>query len=115
MENNSPQICPHCKMDKAIRNPSGFCDHLHYPDYCPVCRSPKIDPKQEAAQRLEGIDPLIVLDLLNAARIVASEQLGGKLFAAVRAVENAMDAYAEGDDSKALCICGEPLPCVHVK
>lgn len=30
--------CPHCKMDIAIRNPSGFCDHLHYPDYCEECK-----------------------------------------------------------------------------
>jgi len=34
MEN---KICKHCGMLKAIRNPSGFCDHLHYPEYCDVC------------------------------------------------------------------------------
>jgi hypothetical protein len=31
------KICSHCKGDIAIRNPSGFCDHLHYPENCPVC------------------------------------------------------------------------------
>jgi len=31
-------ICPHCKMDKRIRNPSGYCDHLYYPDYCEICQ-----------------------------------------------------------------------------
>lgn len=31
-------ICPHCKMDKRIRNPSGFCDHLYYPDSCKICK-----------------------------------------------------------------------------
>ncbi len=31
-------VCPHCKMDKRIRNPSGFCDHLYYPNYCEVCK-----------------------------------------------------------------------------
>lgn len=35
---NMDNKCPHCKMDIAIRNPSGFCDHLYYPDYCEVCK-----------------------------------------------------------------------------
>lgn len=30
-------ICLHCKMDKRIRNPSGYCDHLHYPENCTAC------------------------------------------------------------------------------
>lgn len=30
--------CPHCGFDKDIRNPSGYCDHLHYPDYCAICK-----------------------------------------------------------------------------
>lgn len=30
-------ICPHCKMNIRIRNPSGFCDHLYYPYYCQFC------------------------------------------------------------------------------
>ena len=25
-------------MSIDIRNPSGYCDHLYYPDYCEVCR-----------------------------------------------------------------------------
>jgi len=33
--------CEHCKMDIAIRNPSGFCDHLYYPESCKVCNAPK--------------------------------------------------------------------------
>ena len=31
--------CQHCKMDTAIRNLSGYCDHLYYPEYCKVCNS----------------------------------------------------------------------------
>lgn len=31
--------CPHCKMDRRIRNPSGFCDHLYYPECCPICQN----------------------------------------------------------------------------
>ena len=29
--------CKHCGMDTNIRNPSGYCDHLQYPEYCSVC------------------------------------------------------------------------------
>ena len=31
-------ICKHCKEKVAIRNPSGFCDHLYYPDNCEICK-----------------------------------------------------------------------------
>jgi hypothetical protein len=37
-------ICKHCGEPIAIRNPSGYCDHLHYPDNCKVC-SGKIEQK----------------------------------------------------------------------
>lgn len=30
-------ICKHCGEDTAIRNPSGYCDHLYYPDNCTTC------------------------------------------------------------------------------
>lgn len=30
--------CPHCRMDIAIRNPSGYCDHLKYPENCEPCQ-----------------------------------------------------------------------------
>ena len=32
------QICKHCGGDVRIRNPSGYCDHLYYPDYCKTCK-----------------------------------------------------------------------------
>ena len=38
-------ICPHCKMDLSIRNPSGHCDHLYYPDYCEYCQRVKRNEK----------------------------------------------------------------------
>lgn len=34
----SQSYCKHCLMDIALRNPSGFCDHLYYPENCGVCR-----------------------------------------------------------------------------
>lgn len=30
--------CKHCNNDINIRNPSGYCDHLYYPDYCNYCK-----------------------------------------------------------------------------
>ena len=34
MSENKIDKCSHCEMDIMIRNPSWFCDHLYYPDYC---------------------------------------------------------------------------------
>ena len=34
---STQRLCEHCKMDLEIRNPSGFCDHLYYPENCEVC------------------------------------------------------------------------------
>lgn len=31
------KLCKHCGMDLKIRNPSGFCDHLYYPENCSIC------------------------------------------------------------------------------
>jgi hypothetical protein len=30
--------CPHCDQSIEIRNPTGYCDHLNYPDNCEVCK-----------------------------------------------------------------------------
>ena len=29
--------CKHCKLDIEIRNLSGYCDHLYYPENCKIC------------------------------------------------------------------------------
>lgn len=29
--------CEHCGCNTSTRNPSGYCDHLYYPERCPVC------------------------------------------------------------------------------
>jgi len=31
-------ICIHCGMDTRQRNPSGYCDHLYYPETCQICQ-----------------------------------------------------------------------------
>ena len=38
-------ICPHCKGPIVVRNPTGSCDHLCWPDYL----SPEARAKVEAA------------------------------------------------------------------
>jgi len=32
-------VCSHCKMSKRLRNPSGYCDHLYFPENCEICAS----------------------------------------------------------------------------
>jgi hypothetical protein len=33
------KYCRHCGGDLSIRNPTGKCDHLYYPDYCEACKN----------------------------------------------------------------------------
>lgn len=35
------EICKHCGYPISLRNPSGYCDHLYYPEYCEVCNKKK--------------------------------------------------------------------------
>lgn len=32
-----PSDCHHCRMPISLRNPSGSCDHLYYPESCETC------------------------------------------------------------------------------
>jgi hypothetical protein len=32
-------ICNHCGYPVSITNPSGFCNHVHYPDNCVTCKN----------------------------------------------------------------------------
>ena len=38
MDKTKKQICKHCGEPIAIRNPSGYCDHLYYPENCEICK-----------------------------------------------------------------------------
>ena len=49
-ENPSDAICSHCKMPIRIRNPSGFCDHLYYPESCEICKKADAEPKSPASK-----------------------------------------------------------------
>lgn len=37
-------LCLHCGGEIAIRNPTGLCDHLYYPENCDVCNINNIKP-----------------------------------------------------------------------
>ncbi len=34
-------LCLRCGGSTVIRNPSGYCDHLDYPQQCDVCAGPR--------------------------------------------------------------------------
>ena len=58
---SAPDFCPHCNMDKAIRNPSGYCDHLKWPENCMDCQvmfppRPSGGSAAEAAMLSEHLD-----------------------------------------------------------
>jgi len=41
MIKETPEICSHCNCLVELRNPSGFCDHLYYPESCALCLDAK--------------------------------------------------------------------------
>jgi len=52
-------LCPHCNEDKRIRNPTGYCDHLHYPENCDICKQYDRRIKQMGAKDIiEMMKPL---------------------------------------------------------
>lgn len=50
MEND--KICEHCGFPVSIRNPSGYCDHLQYPDYCDTCKD-RIESEKEVVVTID--------------------------------------------------------------
>ena len=49
------RICPHCDMDTNIRNPSGYCDHLFYPNNdCKICKL----MRQKEVVKMKSTKPL---------------------------------------------------------
>ena len=60
-------LCLHCKEDIVIRNPSGFCDHLYYPDNCWICQKilKKNEIKQEKSNEELNIYANAIIDSLK--------------------------------------------------
>ncbi len=46
------KICQHCGYPIELRNPSGFCDHLYYPDSCEVCKGKASSGFQNIREKL---------------------------------------------------------------
>lgn len=57
------RICEHCSMDIEIRNPSGFCDHLYYPELCSFCDT-RPDPLDVSIKQTENLQ-CVLQDLLD--------------------------------------------------
>lgn len=52
------ELCKHCNMPVEIRNPSGYCDHLYYPDYCKICQ--KIQSNEKVIKtKIKKLEKLI--------------------------------------------------------
>ena len=48
----SERLCRHCGGLIKIRNPTGCCDHLYYPENCDVCRQLFEKPEPEKENKL---------------------------------------------------------------
>lgn len=46
------ELCPNCGGLIAIRNPTGKCDHLYYPENVPKPSTPKVESDKELLFRL---------------------------------------------------------------
>jgi len=53
------KLCEHCFYDLSIRNPSGFCDHLYFPENCTICQE-RIYPVKSPESDMENMEVLIV-------------------------------------------------------
>jgi len=49
-------LCIHCGGEIRIRNPMGTCDHLKYPEYCPICQRIKKAIQQERERHKKWLD-----------------------------------------------------------
>lgn len=48
------EFCKHCGKSISERNPSGFCDHLYYPENCDICRISKNRDKMIEQEESRG-------------------------------------------------------------
>ena len=54
----SDEKCKICGMDKNIRNPSGFCDHLYYPENLDIMKSIDKIRTQRDAEWLDYVEEI---------------------------------------------------------
>ncbi len=58
----SKKLCPNCGGDIEIRNPTGKCDHLYYPENTPNFKK---DQKKELVKQANLIITAILYDLTD--------------------------------------------------
>lgn len=46
------KTCPHCKGSLAVRNPTGKCDHLYYPENCTTCSKGSDKTREQEAMEI---------------------------------------------------------------
>lgn len=51
------KICTHCGFDTGLRNPSGSCDHLYYPEKCNICLNNLLSIKDRRIKMMFSKDP----------------------------------------------------------
>ena len=72
-KNPSDAICSHCKMPIRIRNPSGFCDHLYYPESCEICKKADAKPKSPVSKDARSPETSEIRELLAKERKQSDE------------------------------------------
>jgi len=64
--------CPYCGGDKEIRNPTGYCDHLYYPDNC------QGNKKAFEQGRIAGLKEAVGIVVTDAVSVTATPKVGEK-------------------------------------
>lgn len=77
-----PQLCDHCKMDIEIANPSGYCNHVYYPDNnCDECK------RMRGAKEVSEVARLRVQNEDLSERLTVAEKEIGRLEDEVTSLE----------------------------
>jgi len=105
-----PQECTHCHKDINIRNPSGFCDHLYYPEGCKICQS-NLDLKNEQDKVYQAVSErnqaIQERDKLENADLAAPWR--NQLARYRKALEQIVEVYDEGGAAEARMIAEKAL------
>jgi len=63
------EFCTHCHCPISTRNPSGYCDHLYYPENCKVCSGKDTGVRAKIRAMIgiheQGVDGLDSLELTD--------------------------------------------------
>jgi hypothetical protein len=91
--------CPHCGMKLNLRNPSGFCDHLYYPENCEVCKQNKFsDPRKPAVKKIEEKE--IIVTFVMKANVEDAGLFGMKLWEKLEEAFNCRIYNPSGRETK---------------